>query len=385
MSVEVQAKQAKGQAPDWMPQGRQLMKGNHAVCAGAIRAGCTAYFGYPITPQNEAIEYMSNALLDVPNGVFLQGESEVASINMVMGAAAAGRRVMTSSSSPGISLKQEGISYIATMELPALIMNVVRCGPGLGNIAPHQGDYFQSTKGGGHGDYRLITLAPNSVNEMAYHAYLGLDLADKWRNPSMILTDGVIGQMMEPVDLDAIPIVDHKTPDYAMAPRLNGDKRKPNIITSIWLDPEDMAEKHLYFIDKYNKMRDEVVMYEEYMCEEMDVLVVAYGSVSRVVMGTVRKLREQGLKVGLLRPITLWPYPYNKVNELAAKAKTTVVFEMNWGQMVEDVALSMRMNPNPIHFVPKHGGLTFTPHDIEEALLKINADHNNPGTLWRPY
>lgn len=365
----------------WLPSGRQLMKGNHAVCAGAIRAGCTAYFGYPITPQNEAIEYMSNALLDVPGGIFLQGESEVASINMVMGAASAGRRVMTSSSSPGISLKQEGISYIAMMQLPCLIMNVCRCGPGLGNIAPHQGDYFQATRGGGHGDYRVITLAPASVHEMAEHAYLGLELACKWRNPAMILTDGVIGQMMEPVDLDAIPVVEWTKPAWAMG--VNRTGREPNIHTSIWLDPEEMALKHLELIDKYERLKAEEVRYEDYMCDDAEILCVAYGSVSRAVMGTVRKLREEGMKIGLLRPISLWPYPYAKITELAAKAKAVVVFEMSWGQMVEDVALALRMNPVPLHFLARHGGLTFNPHNVEEPLRKIAADYQNSDTMWQ--
>ncbi len=365
----------------WLPKGRQLMKGNHAVCAGAIRAGCTAYFGYPITPQNEAIEYMSGALLDVPGGIFLQGESEVASINMVMGAAAAGRRVMTSSSSPGISLKQEGISYITMMELPCLVMNVCRAGPGLGNIAPHQGDYFQATRGGGHGDYRTITLAPNSVHEMAEHAALGFDLACKWRNPAMILTDGVIGQMMEPVDLDSIEVVDWQKPDWAMG--VNRTGRKPNIITSIWLDPDDMAAKHLELIDKYERIKDAEVRSEEQFCEDAEILCVAYGSVSRAVLGTVRKLREEGMKVGLLRPITLWPYPYERVRQLAEGKRAVVVFEMSWGQMVEDVALAMRLNDAPLHFVPRHGGLTFNPNDVEQPLRAIAADPQRSDSLWR--
>ena len=366
----------------WMPSGLKLMKGNHAVCAGAIRAGCTSYFGYPITPQNEAIEYMSDALLDVPNGVFIQGESEIAAINMVMGAAATGRLSMTSSSSPGISLKQEGISYIAMMELPALIMNVCRAGPGLGNIAPHQGDYFQTVKGGGHGDYRLIALAPNSVSEMAQHAALGFELAVKYRNPAMILTDGVIGQMMEPVDLDAIPIVDFQKPDWALGVNTTGRER--NVITSILLDPEKMALFHEVLIAKYEKIKAAEVRYEEYMLEEADVLCVAYGSVSRVVTGAVRDLRAKGVKVGLLRPITVWPFPYQAIKKHAEGKKAVITFEMSWGQMVEDVALSTRMNPVPLHFVPKHGGTTFTPIEIENAIEKVIADPTHGKTLWEP-
>jgi 2-oxoglutarate ferredoxin oxidoreductase subunit alpha len=383
---QVAAEERKAKHEDdelaWLPKGRQLMKGNHAVCAGAIRAGCTAYFGYPITPQNEAIEYMSDALLDVPGGIFLQGESEVASINMVMGAAAAGRRVMTSSSSPGISLKQEGISYIAMMELPCLVMNVVRGGPGLGNIAPHQGDYFQATRGGGHGDYRMITLAPNSVHEMAEHAHLGFELACKWRNPAMILTDGVIGQMMEPVDLDAIPVVQWEKPDWAMG--VHRAPRERTVITSIWLDPEDMAKKHLELIDKHNRLKAAEVRFEEYMCQEAEILCVAFGSVSRAVMGTVRKLREEGMKVGLFRPITLWPFPYAALRELAQRAKVVVNFEMNWGQMIEDVALATRLNPVPLHFVARHGGLTFSPADVEEPLRAIAADPERSESRWQP-
>jgi 2-oxoglutarate/2-oxoacid ferredoxin oxidoreductase subunit alpha len=380
------AAQAQSQHDDlaWLPKGRQLMKGNHAVCAGAIRAGCTAYFGYPITPQNEAIEYMSDALLDVPNGVFLQGESEVASVNMVMGAAACGRRVMTSSSSPGISLKQEGISYIATMELPCLIMNVVRCGPGLGNIAPHQGDYFQTVKGGGHGDYRLITLAPNSVSEMAQHAHLGFELAFKYRNPACILTDGVIGQMMEAVDLDAIPVVAPQKPDYVMGTRDPKNMRKPNIITSIFLDPEEMNEFHLRLMAKYDKIKQNEIRFEEYYTEDAEILCVAYGSVSRVVMGAIKELRAQGVKVGLLRPITLWPFPYTKIRELGAKAKTVITFEMSWGQLVEDVALALRNVAVPVHLVMRNGGVTFTPPDVAAAVKQIGADRESRLTLWEP-
>jgi len=386
VSVEAKAKAAVNDNLDdkaWLPKGRQLMKGNHAVCAGAIRAGCTAYFGYPITPQNEAIEYMSDALLDVPGGVFIQGESEIASVNMVMGAAAAGRRVMTSSSSPGISLKQEGISYIATMELPFLVMNVCRCGPGLGNIAPHQGDYFQATRGGGHGDYRCIVLAPNSVHEMAEHAWLGFDLACKYRNPAMILTDGVIGQMMEPVDLDAIPVVDWKKPEWAMGVRHT--PRKPNIITSIYLDPEEMAVYHEKLIAKYNQIKENEKRYEEFDCEDAEILCVAFGSVSRVVSGAVRELREQGVKVGLFRPITLWPFPYEALAARMKAAKVVISLEMNWGQMVEDVALAGRNIAVPVHFVPKHGGVTFSPDDVKQAITKIAADPKGGDTLWKAW
>jgi 2-oxoglutarate/2-oxoacid ferredoxin oxidoreductase subunit alpha len=368
----------------WMPKGRQLMKGNHAVCAGAIRAGCTAYFGYPITPQNEAIEYMSGALLDVPDGVFIQGESEVASINMVMGAAGAGRRAMTSSSSPGISLKQEGISYLAGMEIPCLVMNVVRAGPGLGNIAPHQGDYFQSTRGGGHGDYRMLCLAPNSVQEMAYHASLGFELAFKYRNPALIVTDGVIGQMMEPVDLDAIPIVYQDKPEWAVG--IKHEPRPNRLLNSINLDPEVMAKFHEYLIAKYDAIRRAEVRYEEYLCEDADLIVVAYGSVSRFVAGAIRHLREEGLKIGIFRPITVWPFPYEALAQRAAQAKALAVFEMSWGQLVEDVALSLYAKaPKPVHLYSKHGGMVFTPAEIADDLRRLYGNPLEAESLWRPH
>lgn len=357
----------------------KFMKGNEALAEAAIRAGMQGYFGYPITPQSEVVEYLAQ---EAPNHdyVLVQAESEVASINMVYGAAGAGARAMTSTSSPGYSLMQEGMSYLACAELPCVVANVVRGGPGLGTIQPSQGDYFQAVKGGGHGDYRLITLAPASVHEMAEHAHLGFELACKWRNPAMILTDGVIGQMMEPVDLDAIPVVDWKKPDWAMG--VNRTGRKPNLVTSIWLDPEDMAQKHLEIIDKYERLKAAEVRFEEYMCDDAEVLCVAYGSVSRAVMGTVRKLREEGMKIGLLRPITLWPYPYATLRELAKKVKSVVTYEMSWGQMIEDVALATRLNPVPLHFVPRHGGLTFNPNDVETPLRAIYANPQNSDTLW---
>lgn len=360
---------------------RELMKGNHAMCLGAIRSGARAYYGYPITPQNEATEYMSFHMPKA-GGSFIQAESEIAAINMVFGAAAAGVRAMTSSSSPGISLKQEGISYIAMAELPCVIANVVRCGPGLGNIAPHQGDYFQATRGGGHGDYRTITLAPASVQEMAQLTYKAFDLADEYRNPSLILSDGVIGQMMEPVDLATIPAKDAPKKDWAVG--LGQDKRERNVHTTIYLEPEDMAQMHLKLIDKYDRIRREVQYYEEFRTEDADILIVSYGNSSRVARTAIRHLREEGkVKAGMLRTISLWPYPYRILNEIASNYKAILVLEMNWGQMVEDVRLAIG-DKTPIHFAGKHGGLLFTPAEIEEFVCAIDKDPNNPKTAWTP-
>ncbi len=364
-----------------MADERVFMKGNDASCEGAFRAGCKAYFGYPITPQNEVPEYMS-AHIWQHNGIFIQAESEVGAINMVMGAAAAGFRVMTSSSSPGISLKQEGISYIAMMELPMVVMNVVRCGSGLGNIAPHQGDYFQSAKGGGHGDYRLITYAPNSVQETAQFVYDAFEVADKWRNPAMILTDGTIGQMMEPVDFTPMPWVEppDKT-DWCLNEFQEGRER--HLITSIWLDPKDMAVSHLRLIDKYEALKKDVTRYDEFMADDAEILIVAIGSPSRVAQSAVRMLRSEGVKVGLFRPITVWPFPYDALREYAKskRVKAFLVAEMNWGQMVEDVKLSV-LGEKPVHFVAKHGGLTFAPEDIIEPVRELLKDIENPKTLW---
>lgn len=358
---------------------RELMKGNHAMCLGAIQAGARAYYGYPITPQNEATEYMS---LEMPKagGSFIQAESEVSAINMVYGAASAGVRAMTSSSSPGVSLKQEGISYAAMAELPCVIGNIVRCGPGLGNIAPHQGDYFQGTRGGGHGDYRTIALAPASVQEMAELTYKAFDLADEYRNPALILSDGVIGQMMEPVDLTKIPAKDPPLKKWAVGP--GQDKRSRNVVTTIYLDPEDMAEMHLKLIDKYDKARKNIQYYEEFRTEDAEILIVTYGTSSRVARTAIRHLREsKEAKVGMFRAISLWPYPYKRLDEICGNYKALIVLEMNWGQMVEDVRL-VAGDRTPIHFYGKHGGLIFTPAEIEELVRAVDKDPQNPATLW---
>jgi len=364
-----------------MADERIFMKGNHAVCEGAYRAGCKAYFGYPITPQNETTEYMSAHIWE-HGGVFIQSESEIAAVNMVMGASAAGFRAMTSSSSPGISLKQEGISYIAMMELPMLVMNVVRCGSGLGNIAPHQGDYFQASRGGGHGDYRMITFAPSSVQEMAQLAYDAFNAADKWRNPAMILTDGTIGQMMEPVDFSTMPWMEAPDKsDWCLNEFQQGRQR--HVLSSIYLDPADMAVAHEKLIAKYERLQAEEVRHTDFRADDAEVLVVAIGSPSRVVRSAVRVLRDQGHKVGLFRPITVWPYPYKQLREYARSphVKAILVAEMNWGQMVEDVKLAV-LDEKPVHFVAKHGGLTFTPEDLIEPILRILDRPDNPSTLW---
>lgn len=364
-----------------MADERVFMKGNHAACEGAFRAGCKAYFGYPITPQNEIPEYMSGHIWE-HGGVFIQSESEVAAINMVMGASAAGSRVMTSSSSPGISLKQEGISYIAMMELPMVVINVVRCGSGLGNIAPHQGDYFQSAKGGGHGDYRLITYAPNSVQETAQFVYDAFITTDKWLNPAMILTDGTIGQMMEPVDFAPMPWIEapDKT-DWCLNEFQKGRER--HLVTSIWLDPVDMAVSHERLIAKYDALKKAEVRYDEFMADDAEIIIVSIGSPSRVAQSAVRMLRSEGVKVGLFRPITVWPFPYDAIREYAKSksVKAILVPEMNWGQMVEDVKLAA-LADKPVHFVPKHGGLTFTPEDIIDPVRALLKNPENPKTLW---
>ncbi|OPX23384.1 MAG: 3-methyl-2-oxobutanoate dehydrogenase subunit VorB [Planctomycetales bacterium 4484_113] len=360
---------------------RVFMKGNEAACEGAFRAGCKFFAGYPITPQNEVPEYMSKHIWD-HGGTFIQSESEVAAINMLMGASAAGARAMTSSSSPGISLKQEGISYIAMSELPCVVMNVVRCGPGLGNIAPHQGDYFQATRGGGHGDYRTITLAPNSVQEMAQFVYLAFELADKWRNPALVLSDGTIGQMMEPVDFSEMPYVEPPDKsDWCLNAHQEGRER--HLITTIYLLAEDMAPVHERLVKKYERIKKAEVRYTDYMSDDAEILIVAIGSPSRVARSAIKAGREEGLKLGLLRPITVWPFPYGVIRQYAEsdRVKAIVVTEMNWGQMVEDVAMAVS-GKKPVHFVPKHGGLTFTPEDMLEPIRAIRENPMNPETLW---
>jgi 2-oxoglutarate ferredoxin oxidoreductase subunit alpha len=344
----------------------RLMKGNEAMAEAAIQAGCDAYFGYPITPQSEVPEYLSR---EMPNrtGIFLQAESEVASINMVYGAAGAGARVMTSSSSPGISLMQEGISYIACAELPCLIVNVNRGGPGLGTIQPSQGDYFQATKGGGHGDYRLIVLAPASVQEMADFVFLGFELADKYRNPVMMLTDGAIGQMMEKV---VFKKRDAKKIDKPWATRGKTPDRERNIITSLFIKPEVMEKVNLRLNKKYEEIRKNEVRYEEIMVDDAEYLIVAYGLSSRISHKTIQLARAKGLKWGLLRPITLFPFPYDRIGELANQLKGAATVELNAGQMVEDVKLAVNGKIEVGHY-GRMGGIIPSPEEVEQNLEKM--------------
>ena len=343
------------------------MKGNEAIAEGAIRAGADAYFGYPITPQSEVMEYLMAEKPHERTGmVVLQAESEVASINMLYGAAGTGKRVMTSSSSPGISLMQEGISYMAGAELPCIIVNVVRGGPGLGTIQPSQADYFQTTKGGGHGDYRLITLAPNSVQEMYDFPAIGFELAFKYRTPVMIQSDGLIGQMMEKVLIgDQAERFTEFDESWATVGRTNG--RKQNIVTSLDLEPSRQEKHNIALQKKYQMIRENEVRYDEYMTEDADYLIVAYGSSSRISQKAIQLARETGIKVGLLRPITLWPFPETRVYELAQKVKGIMTVEQSAGQMIEDVKLASRFVV-PVEHFGRMGGMVPTPEEVVVAL-----------------
>lgn len=348
-----------------------LMKGNEAIAHAAIRCGADGYFGYPITPQSEILETLAVEKPWESTGmVVLQAESEVAAINMVYGGAGAGKMVMTSSSSPGVSLKQEGISYIAGAELPCLIINVMRGGPGLGTIQPSQADYFQTVKGGGHGDYRLIALAPSSVQEMADFVGLGFELAFKYRNPAIILADGVIGQMMEKV---VLPEQKPRRTDeevIASCPWAATGKpksRKSNWITSLELQPEEMELNNLRFQAKYKEIEKNEVRYEEMNCEDADYIIVAFGSMARIGTKAMEIAREQGLKVGLLRPITLWPYPTEIISTYADKVKGMLSLELNAGQMVEDVRLAVN-GRIPVEHFGRLGGIVPDPDEVVEAI-----------------
>ncbi len=349
----------------------KLMKGNEAIAHAAIRCGCDGYFGYPITPQSEVLETLMEVEPWKTTGmVVLQAESEVSAINMVYGGAGCGKKVMTSSSSPGVSLKQEGVSYLAGAELPALIVNVMRGGPGLGTIQPSQADYFQTVKGGGHGDYRLIALAPASVQEMADFVGLGFDLAFKYRNPAIILADGVIGQMMEKVVLpDFQPRmteeeIAEKCPWAAVG---KPKSRECNVITSLELQPDAMEQNNLRFQEKYKTIEENEVRYEEIMCDDAEYLLVAFGSSARICQKAVEIAREQGIKLGLLRPITLWPFPKKALAAYADKVKAMLSVELNAGQMVEDVRLAVN-GKVPVEHYGRLGGIVYTPDEIVEAV-----------------
>lgn len=349
----------------------RLMKGNEAISHAAVRYGVDGYFGYPITPQSEILETLTELRPWETTGmVVLQAESEIAAINMVYGGAGAGKKVMTSSSSPGISLKQEGISYIAGAELPCLIVNVMRGGPGLGTIQPSQADYFQTTKGGGHGDYRLIALAPASVQEMVDFVGLGLELAFKYNNPAIILADGVIGQMMEKVVLPKQQkrrTEEEIRKECPWAATGKTADRKPNVITSLELDAERMEQNNIRFQAKYRTIEENEVRYEELYCEDAEYIAVAFGSSARICLKSVEIAREQGIKLGLLRPITLWPFPTKIIREYAEKVKGFLSVELNAGQMVEDIRLAVNGRTAVEHY-GRMGGIVFSPEEIVEAL-----------------
>jgi 2-oxoglutarate/2-oxoacid ferredoxin oxidoreductase subunit alpha len=347
----------------------RLMKGNEAIAEAAIRAGADAYFGYPITPQSEIIEYLMTEKPEERTGmVVLQAESEIAAINMVYGAASTGKKVLTSSSSPGISLKQEGISYIAGAELPCLIVNVVRGGPGLGTIQPSQADYFQSTKGGGHGDYRLLVLAPASVQEMSDFVKLGFELAFKYRNPVLILSDGVIGQMMEKVELfEQQERVKYFDPVWTLTGKTADRER--NIITSLNLEAAKQEKHNQRLQAKYRQMEEVEVRYEKIDCDDAEFILIAYGSSARICQKAISMARDKGIKAGLFRPITLFPFPSKELCALADQVKGMLTVEMSAGQMIEDVRLAVNGKVNVEHF-GRYGGMIHTPNEVLEALEK---------------
>lgn len=351
----------------------RLMKGNEAIAEAAIRAGTDGYFGYPITPQSEIVEYLMEAKPYETTGmVVLQAESEIAAINMVYGGAGCGKKVMTTSSSPGISLMQEGITYIAGAELPCLIVNIVRGGPGLGTIQPAQSDYFQSVKGGGHGDYHLIVLAPASVQEMADFVELGFDLAFRYRNPVMILSDGAIGQMMEKVYLNPQKERSGTVPEWATTGK--PPDRERNIITSLELDSAKQELFNLKLIAKYDEIKEKEVRFEEYQCEDAEYLFVAYGTSARICQKAVQLARNEGIRAGLLRPVTLFPFPEKQIESFAEKVKIIFSVEMSAGQMKEDVMLAAAGRVPVFHF-GRMGGMVPTPEEVLDFLKsKITGD-----------
>ncbi len=343
---------------------RILFKGVEAVAEAAIKAGCRYFFGYPITPQNETPEYMSKRLPQV-GGVFLQGESETASINMVMGASAAGARVMTTTSSPGFSLMVEGISYLSGMELPCVIANIMRGGPGLGNIAPAQSDYFQATKGGGHGDYRNIVFGPSTVKELVDLTVLAFDLADKYRNPVVLLADGALGQMMEPVVLpEEVKLENLPNKPWALTGALGREK---NLAMAFEMVPEKLEEINWRLQKKYDQIIKEEVRWEEYYTDDAEYIIVAFGTSGRITKSAVKALREEKVPVGLVRPITLWPFPYGILVELVPQVEAFLVVEMSAGQMVEDVRLAVG-DRRPVFFYGRPGGMVPTPKDIVQKV-----------------
>ncbi len=342
-----------------------LMKGNEALAEAAIMAGCRHYYGYPITPQTEVAAYMAKRMPKM-GGVFLQAESEIAAINMVIGTSAAGKRTMTSSSSPGISLKSEGISYLAGCDLPALVVNVQRGGPGLGGIQPSQSDYFQATKALGHGDFRRIVLAPASVQEMASLTFLGFDLADEYRMTVMILTDGTIGQMMEPISFEDAEIENYEKP-WALTG--TNCERKHNIVNSLYLKPDELEVKNFERYEKYKAVEENEAMWEEYMMDDAEICVVAFGIASRVAKNAVVAARAEGIKVGLIRPITLWPFPKDALLKAADQVKGFVSVELNMGQMIEDIRLATQCK-RPVSLCNRAGGMIPSPDQVLASIRK---------------
>jgi len=352
---------------------KKLMKGNEAIAEAAIQAGCRFFFGYPITPQNQIPEYMSKRLPQ-EGGCFLQAESEVAAINMVYGAGGSGARVMTSSSSPGISLKQEGISYIVGAEVPCVIVNMVRGGPGLGSIQPAQSDYYQSTRGGGHGDYRMCVLAPGSVQEAVNLTQEAFDIADRYRNPVIVLGDGLIGQMMEPVDMDEAahraPAADLKEKNWAADGHIPTEDSPRAIINSLFIDPQVLETHNLHLQAKYDLIAKNECRWQEEQLADAEIVLVAYGTTSRIARSAMRKCRERGIKVGLLRPITLWPFPEAAIRKTLATAKNYLVLEMSMGQMVDDVRLAVN-GERPVHFYGHTGGMVPTVAEMVSQIEKL--------------
>ncbi len=344
-----------------------LMKGNEVLAESAMRAGCKFFFGYPITPQTELSAYMAKRMPKC-GGTFLQAESEIAAINMVYGASAAGARAMTSSSSPGISLKSEGVSYIAGADLPAVIINVMRGGPGLGSIQPSQSDYWQATRALGHGDFQMVVYAPSTVQEMADYTYKAFDVADEYRTPVMILADGMLGQMMEPVELRD-PI--EEIPERPWATTGHNNEREHNIVNSLYLDADLLDQMNHERYKRYEKIIATEQASEEFLCDDADIIVVAFGAAARIARNSVRAAREQGIKAGLFRPITLWPYPTEALEKTVAHAKGYLSVEMNMGQMVEDVRLVVG-NRAPVDFYGRAGGVIPTPAEVLDKIVALN-------------
>ncbi len=360
---------------------RELWEGNQAIAEAAIRAGLEAYFGYPITPQNEILEWLSRRMPELGRA-FVQAEAELAAINMVYGAACTGARVMTSSSSPGISLMQEGLSYIAGTEIPMVLVNVMRGGPGLGNIAPSQGDYNQICKGGGHGDYHPIVLAPASVQEAVDLLPLCFDLAEKYLNIACLLLDGSIGQMMEPVELPPMRELKHKEYPWSTTGAMG---RERHVLTSIYLEPVDEEKTNLRLLKRWQEVQRNELRYKEYFLDDAEIVVIGFGTAGRIALSAVRAARAQGIKVGLFRPVTVAPYPYDRVTELATRARSILVVEMNSGQMLEDVRLAVN-GRTPIEFYGRLGGVVPFPDEILNEILRLAKETptltDDPAKAW---